>query len=81
MATKVSLRGSELHAVYSDQWRPIYEAVGTLVVKRESEVEFNHATGEWEAIHLASNTIIARGQNRKEVIRLEVEWLEQREIR
>lgn len=80
MATKISLRGGCATAVWDDRFRPIYEALGHMEVKRATEVEFDHSTGEWVAIHLASGQIIARGKNRSEVIRQEVGWLERKEI-
>lgn len=76
MATKVVLQGETAIAVWDDHWRPIYQAIGALSVRRATEVEFNNASGEWEAVHLESGYLIARGPNRAAVIDREVTWLE-----
>jgi hypothetical protein len=62
--------------VYDDRWRSIFHALGTLQVRRATEVEFNHATGEWEATHLATDILIAHGPDRSAVIQQEIAWLE-----
>lgn len=86
MASKIIVRrdeaGVEAHGVYDDRFFCIFQALSaaTPMVKRATEVEFDHESGEWVAAHLASGEIIARGANRSEVIRQEVEWLEQKEI-
>lgn len=70
-----------LKGVYDDKWRVFFESFGMpLNIKRASEVEFDESTQEWYAKYLATGEEIARGSNRAEVIRLEVEWLEQHVI-
>lgn len=76
MATKVVLQGEQASAVYDDRWRTIYQAIGLMSVERATNVEFNNAIGEWEAIHLESGHLIAHGPNRAAVIDREVVWLE-----
>lgn len=80
MATKVVLQGNQAAAVYDDRYRPIYEALGTLTVQRATDVEFDHATGDWQATHLGNGQQIGRGKQRDEVIQQEVAWLEREEI-
>jgi hypothetical protein len=55
---------------------PLLEALGSMIITRASEVEFNHSTHEWEAKLLKTSEIIAHGKNRNEVIADEIRWLE-----
>jgi len=75
MAT-IKIHNGEAHGVYDDRWRVLFDALGALQVQRATEVEFEPATQEWVATHLDSGLVIARGRNRADVIRAEVEWLE-----
>ncbi len=75
--SNVSLRGGEARAVYCDRFRSILEAMGALQVHRATDVEFESASGEWVATHRESGQVIGRGRNRSEVVRHEVEWLEE----
>jgi hypothetical protein len=78
MATKIQIKGDgTVVAVYDDRFREILEAIGTMSVKRASEVEFDEATGEWVAT-LKDGTEVGRGKNRNEVIAAEVAYLEAR---
>lgn len=76
MATKITIRGGQVNCVYDDRFRPFFEALGIIQVKRATEVEFDSLSQEWIATHLATGKVIARGPNRKEVIDTEVKWLE-----
>lgn len=77
MATKISIKGGTVTAVYDDRFRPLLEAMGVLSVKRASEVEFDEATGDWVAT-LVDGTEVGRGKNRADVIAAEVAYLEER---
>lgn len=81
-ALGVTAHGVTAHGVYDDRFFCIFQALSaaTPTVMRATEVEFDHQCSEWVATHLASREVIARGTNRSEVIRHEVEWLEQKEI-
>lgn len=72
----IRLAAGEVRAVYSDTWRPLLEALGSLEITRASDVEYDASTGEWYAVHRATGKEIARGRNREQVIREEVRWLE-----
>jgi hypothetical protein len=76
MSTRVVVRGTRALSVYDDRWRPLLEALGALNVKRASEVEFDHVTGDWVAVEVASGRVIARGRSRADVIAAEVAYLE-----
>lgn len=78
MATKLVVKSGQLVGVYDDRLRPIYEALGTLRVKRASEVEYDDARGEWVATSCETGEEIASGQDRGQVIAAEVRWLEAR---
>ena len=80
MATQARVNGGEVTMVYDDRFRCLLEAVGTLTVERATEVEFDDATQQWVAMHLASGQIIARGKNRNQVIAQEVAWLEKEQL-
>ena len=83
--SKVSLRSTPdgsvtAHAVYSDKWRCIMEAIGTMDIVRASDVEFDSTTGEWVATLRESTgqpgTVVGRDKNRARVIQSEVEYIE-----
>lgn len=76
MATKINLASGEATAVYDDRFRPIFDALGKVEIRRASEVEYDVKTGEWFAKLLANGQEIARGRNRNEVIAQEVNYLE-----
>lgn len=76
MAEVITISQGTARAVYDDRWRPILEALGPLHVQRASEVEFNHTTGQWEAVEISTGRTIARGHNRAAVIAAEVKHLE-----
>lgn len=78
MATKLVISGATVNCVYDDRFRPLFEALGVISVKRASEVEFDETSGEWVATHLDSGEVIARGLNRNDVIKAEIAWLEER---
>lgn len=80
MATKIRIAGEEALAVYDDRWRPLLEALGPMKVTRATEVEFDEGTGDWVARLKLDGRIIARGKVRADVVRAEVEWLEQHVI-
>ena len=67
--------GGAVRAVYSDRLSGL--ALGPMEVSRASNVEFNHATQEWEA-HTPGGELIAQGKNRDEVIKREVAVIESR---
>jgi hypothetical protein len=71
---------TQARAVYDDRWRPIYEALGNFSAQRATNVEFDDASTEWVATHLASGAIIGQSRNRSEVIRQEVAWLEAHDL-
>lgn len=58
-----------VHALWNDHL-PLRE-LGTISVERASNVEFNPATGEWEAI-TPDGRMLAHGANRDEVIAGEI---------
>lgn len=74
---RMIVSGSQCRAVYADALRPLAEAMGEMTVQRASSVEFDEASGEWQAM-LASGDQIAHGRERNEVLRAEVAWLERR---
>lgn len=76
MSTQLTIRAGTALMVYDDRWQPIAAALGAPTVIRASEVEYDHASGEWFAIYLPTGELIARGPNRAEVIAAEVRWLE-----
>ena len=80
MAEVAKVHGSTLRTVYDDRWFSIFSAIGQVTISRASEVEYNHATRQWEARHAATGEIIARGDNRAAVIADEVKWLERNAI-
>jgi hypothetical protein len=77
MASKIHINGGKVEAVYDDRFLPLFQALGTMTVTRATEVEFDHASGEWIATHIATKQVIARGTNRSQVIQDEVKWLEE----
>jgi hypothetical protein len=76
MAQVITISRGSVSCVYDDRFRPLLEALGTMDVRRASEVEFNPTTREWEATLLATGEVISRGTNRNDVITEEVRWLE-----
>ncbi len=67
----------DIVAVYNDKIPA--NKLGTSVITRASNVEFNHNTNLWEArLPDAANTLIASGPLRDDVIRQEVAYLEAR---
>ncbi len=80
MATKIVLRGATASAVYDDCWRPIYEALGCMAVRRATDVEFDDHTAEWVATLRNTGQVIARGHNRNAVIQEEIRYLEREKI-
>ena len=78
MSTIASVRGGVLRTVYDDRWAGIMAAIGKVTIERASDVEFDHAAGEWIATYHATGEVIAHGVNRNEVIASEVRWLEER---
>lgn len=78
MANIIHISKGRVTCVYDDRFRPLLEALGHMQVKRASGVEFNPATGEWEAHLLATGELIAHGPNRNEVITAEIAWLEEK---
>ncbi len=55
-------------------------ALGEVEVTRVSEVEYEHATGEWVAVERATGREIGRSEDRSEAIRQEVVSLERKII-
>lgn len=78
MATRLVVTGAGLTGVYDDRLAPIYAALGTLRVKRASEVEYDDGRGEWVAVSVETGEEISSGANRAGVIAAEVRWLEAR---
>lgn len=78
MATQIRIKDGIATAVWDDRFRPILEALGTMDVKRASEVEYDPATGDWVARLASTGEEIARGKDRGEVIATEVRYLEER---
>lgn len=76
MASLVCVRGGAATAVYDDRWLPILEALGSVEIRRATDVEWDPTTREWVATHRETGREIARGRNRAEVIHAEVAWLE-----
>lgn len=76
MASKIVLDGNTARCVYDDRFLPLLEALGVSSIQRASDVEFDNLSGEWVATH-RFGVEIARGKNREEVIKQEVEWIEQ----
>lgn len=65
-----------VHGVYSDTLAKAN--IGDPIVRRASEVEYNHVRGQWEATELRTGQIIASGPERNKVIEEEVRILNQR---
>lgn len=76
MASILKITDTGASCVYDDRLMPLFEAMGNIEIKRATEVEFDDKSGEWVATHLETKAIIARGKNRSEVIKREVEFLE-----
>lgn len=74
MATRIVINKGKVSSVYDDRFMPIFKALGEPDIQRATDVEF--IEGEWQATHIATGHIIARGPNRNEVISQEVIWLE-----
>lgn len=74
MKLKIQPSGN-VRAVYSDKLSGL--ALGPMEVTRASNVEFNHATQEWEATTPAGE-LIASGVSRDAVIQQEVKVIENR---
>jgi hypothetical protein len=68
-------KSGNVTAVYSDILGKL--RLGDMQVQRASNVEFNHASQEWEA-RTPGNELIAHGALRDEVIREEVRVIEAR---
>ena len=75
MATKIFISKGNVSCVYDDRFMPLLEALGSLTVRRASQVEFDSETHEWAAF-CENGKEIARGRNRNDVIAAEVAWLE-----
>lgn len=75
---RLVLAGPSAVAVYDDRWLPIIEALGSVVIERATDVEWDPVAREWVAIHRETRTEIARGRCRAAVIQAEVAWLESR---
>lgn len=78
MATVAKIQGGGIESVYDDRFFPLLKALGSVEVRRATNVEFDEAAQEWVATHLESGRVIGRGSNRSEVIRQEVDWLERK---
>ena len=77
MATKrFKIQNGVVSTVYSDMLPKLN--LGDMVVKRASNVEYDHAKREWEARIPETNELIAHGTNRDQVIQQEVAVIEQR---
>jgi len=74
MARKLRVGRGVARAVYDDRWMPILDALGDPQIRRATDVEWE--SGEWVARLRPSGEIIARGKNRAEVVRAEVDFLE-----
>ena len=74
MKLKIDSAG-DVHAVYSDKLRELH--LGSMTVKRASNVEFEPTSQLWEA-HTPEGELIAKGPNRDEVIKEEVRIIESR---
>jgi hypothetical protein len=77
VASKLQIENGVATCVWDDRFRPLLEALGVFEVRRASEVEFNPASGEWEATLISTGQLIAHGLNRNEVIANEVSWIEE----
>ena len=75
---QIKLHDGTARAVYSDQFRPLFEVLGTMQVSRASDVDYYPTTGEWVAVLRSTGDIIARGRNREEVIKAEVAYIDAR---
>jgi hypothetical protein len=64
--------------VYNDKLRPLNERLGSVSIKRASNVEFNNTTQQWEARLVETDELIASGPNREEVIKQEIAIIESR---
>lgn len=76
MATKIQIRGGQIIGVYDDRLLPLYKALGTPVITRATDVEYNQEGQEWEAKLRQTGETISHGPNRADVIRQEVAYLE-----
>jgi len=76
MASKIVIRLGVASGVYDDRLLGLYEALGVPVIRRASDVEFDHDRRCWVARSASDGAIIATGRNRAEVIAAEVEFLE-----
>jgi hypothetical protein len=75
MSTKIVVRAGEAVGVYDDRWLPMFEALGCVRIARASEVEYE--SGAWVARLIGTGEVIATGRVRSEVIKAEVEFLEE----
>ena len=80
MASILKIEKGAATCVYDDRFRPLLEALGVMKIKRASEVEFNPASGEWEATLISTGQIIAHGPNRNDVITEEIRWIEENQL-
>lgn len=78
MASKIVLRGGDAEAVYDDRLAPLYHALGVAHIERATDVEYDPGSREWVATHRNTGTVIATGPVRSNVIKQEVDWLEER---
>jgi hypothetical protein len=78
MATMIRIRHNTAISVYDDRLRPIYDALGTKEIIRASTVEYEPSEESWVARNPETGSIIAMGQDRADVIRMEVLALESR---
>ena len=78
MATIAVVSDGQVRSVYDDKFRPILESIGAIQVERATEVEFDAASGDWIATLIETGDVIARGKNRGDCIKREVEFLESR---
>lgn len=78
MASKITVVNGEVTSVYDDRLAPLFHALGTPDIERATDVEYDPARFEWVATHRETGTVIARGLVRADVIRAEVQWLEER---
>ena len=73
---KMVIRNGQATMVYSDLWRPILEAIGAIDAPKVTDIEWE--SGAFVARLRETGEEIARGANRADVIRREVEYLEAR---
>lgn len=80
MAEKLVVTPDAVYTVYDDRILPLLEALGTIKIKRATEVEWNSVAQEWIATLISTGEVISHGKVRSKVIEDEVKFLESRNL-